>query len=373
MGNKACQCLYQKDDVKNMQIEKTERKSTEHIKKSPKLSSEEQKFYAQNTDKAIKIQSHYRGYMARKKIGPELATVKQQPRVENSISADTTQRQSRKEVDVIPDYSNSATRETEQKLGSFRFDKLSAEESRNLIEKPPFELDNGAIYIGQWNKTSQREGRGIQLWPDGSKYTGYWRNDMANGRGRLIHADGDVYEGDWLDDKADGNGTYIHVDGSQYTGQWKDDKQHGHGVETWADGARYEGNYEYGKKHGKGKFHWSDNSTYDGDFFNNNIHGFGVYVWSDGRRYEGEWRNNKMEGKGVFTWSDGRKYVGEYLDDKKHGQGEFTWPDGRRYVGGWTNGKQHGRGLYTSSDGRTREGEWKEGKRVKWTSKSEET
>jgi len=42
------------------------------------------------------------------------------------------------------------------------------------------------------------------VWKDGSKYEGYWKNDMANGKGRLIHSDGDVYEGEWLNDKAHG-------------------------------------------------------------------------------------------------------------------------------------------------------------------------
>ena len=42
-----------------------------------------------------------------------------------------------------------------------------------------------------------RDGRGIQIWLDGSRYEGYWKNNKANGHGRLIHADGDVYEGEW--------------------------------------------------------------------------------------------------------------------------------------------------------------------------------
>jgi len=33
------------------------------------------------------------------------------------------------------------------------------------------------------------------MWPDGSRYEGYWSNDKANGQGKLVHADGDVYEG----------------------------------------------------------------------------------------------------------------------------------------------------------------------------------
>lgn len=66
--------------------------------------------------------------------------------------------------------------------------------------------------------TNQREGRGKQVWPDGSFYEGFWLNDQANGRGRLIHADGDVYEGDWSHDKADGFGRYTHMDGAMYIG-----------------------------------------------------------------------------------------------------------------------------------------------------------
>ena len=72
--------------------------------------------------------------------------------------------------------------------------------------------------------TDTRQGRGIQIWLDGSRYEGYWVNNKANGRGRLIHADGDVYEGEWLNDKAHGKGVYTHVDGSIYKGEWFEDK-----------------------------------------------------------------------------------------------------------------------------------------------------
>ena len=63
-------------------------------------------------------------------------------------------------------------------------------------------------------KENIREGRGKQIWPDGSLYEGFWRNDKANGKGRLIHSDGDVYEGDWVSDKAEGYGIYTHMDGA---------------------------------------------------------------------------------------------------------------------------------------------------------------
>ena len=32
-------------------------------------------------------------------------------------------------------------------------------------------------------KTEIREGMGVQVWSDGSKYEGFWRDNKANGRG----------------------------------------------------------------------------------------------------------------------------------------------------------------------------------------------
>lgn len=124
----------------------------------------------------------------------------------------------------MPDYSNPATKATEAKLGKFEYDQPMSPSGKNLIERGPYELDNGAIYVGEWTKDGLRHGRGLQIWKDGSKYEGYWKNDMANGKGRLIHSDGDVYEGEWLNDKAHGRGTYIHMDGAKYTGDWREDK-----------------------------------------------------------------------------------------------------------------------------------------------------
>jgi hypothetical protein len=228
-------------------------------------------------------------------------------------------------------------------------------------------IDNEAKYQGEWLAgTEIRDGRGFQIWPDGSLYEGFWSENKANGRGRLIHADGDVYEGEWKDDKAHGLGVYIHADGAKYEGHWMEDKQHGKGVERWPDGAVYDGHYDEGQKHGEGCFKWSDGSVFTGTFYENNIEGYGIYEWNDGRKYEGEWKDNKMDGQGVFTWSDGRMYEGSYVQDMKEGFGIFRWPDGRRYEGQWFQGKQHGNGAYYTAKGKMRNGEWQNGKRIKW-------
>jgi hypothetical protein len=368
MGGALCNCLNKREDPKDLVLADNDGEAVEkarHPRAEYQPSPDDADHFKQSEGYAVKIQSHYRGHVTRKAMKDKPPLEPSGPVNGLSENQGSGRRPAGREIQQVPDYSNPDTRATEQRLGAFVYDRPTDAE-RDLEQRPPYELENGAIYMGQWSREGLRSGRGIQIWPDGSKYEGYWNNDMANGKGRLIHADGDVYEGDWVNDKAHGYGVYTHMDGAMYTGQWKDDKQHGSGVETWPDGAKYEGNYEAGKKHGKGKFHWADNSIYEGEFYNNNIHGFGVYVWSDHRRYEGGWKNNKMEGHGTFTWADGRRYVGEYLDDKKHGQGEFIWPDGRRYTGAWYNGKQHGRGVYTSADGKAKEGEWKDGKRVQW-------
>ena len=86
------------------------------------------------------------------------------------------------------------------------------------------QVENNAQYYGFWNTaTNLRDGSGVMIWPDGSRYDGTWVNNKANGKGRLIHADGDIYEGQWENDKANGKGTYIHQDGAVYEGDWENE------------------------------------------------------------------------------------------------------------------------------------------------------
>ena len=114
-----------------------------------------------------------------------------------------------------------------ERLGEFVYnDQAFDREHADTIEaKETILLENQAHYTGTWLKGQDiRQGRGTQIWPDGSMYEGYWMSNKANGKGRLIHADGDVYDGCWKDDKAHGFGTYSHLDGAQYRGDWQEDK-----------------------------------------------------------------------------------------------------------------------------------------------------
>ena len=91
-------------------------------------------------------------------------------------------------------------------LEPFEYEPYPPPDGVNRVKRPLVTLDNGAEYEGEWDEMARKDGRGVQIWVDGSLYEGYWKMDKANGRGRLIHADGDVYNGEWKDDKAHGYG-----------------------------------------------------------------------------------------------------------------------------------------------------------------------
>lgn len=275
-------------------------------------------------NKVLILQSVLRTYLDKKRVN----AIKAQKKTHEHGKAvgATANEESNEQVHeaIIPEselvdrefYLNPVVEDIAAQLGDFEYG-VPTNDGVHRERRDTVFFENDSRYDGEWNiATNQRDGMGVQIWADGSKYEGFWRNGKANGRGRLIHADGDVYEGEWKDDKSHGYGVYLHSDGAQYQGEWIEDKQEGYGVEVWPDNAKYEGTYKDGMKEGKGVFTWADGSKYTGDFHNNNIHGTGVYEWGDGRRYDGEWQDNKMHGEGVFQWKDGRRYEGEYENDK---------------------------------------------------------
>ena len=123
-----------------------------------------------------------------------------------------------------------AVRKIEEKLGPFMADwdikgQKETLELRKLIKEP-----EGTTYHGYWSKaTSKKEGYGQQVFPNGSKYEGFWQNGAFNGNGRYIYETGDYYVGEWKDGKADGQGLYVGGDGTTYEGGWKESLHHGKG------------------------------------------------------------------------------------------------------------------------------------------------
>ena len=105
----------------------------------------------------------------------------------------------------------------------------------------------------------------MRISTDGTIYEGFFLAGKAQGKGRKINnADKEVYSGDFNNDLREGYGIALTEDLTRFEGQWFADLRHGRGVETWTDGAVYEGEYFEGKKVGSGFFRWADGSTYLG-------------------------------------------------------------------------------------------------------------
>ena len=69
-----------------------------------------------------------------------------------------------KALHEMPDYSNEATRATEKQVGPFEWDEDESQYGNDLIERGPYELDNGAIYKGSWSREGLRLGcKGVTL------------------------------------------------------------------------------------------------------------------------------------------------------------------------------------------------------------------
>jgi hypothetical protein len=51
-----------------------------------------------------------------------------------------------------------------------------------------------------------------------------------------------------------GKGTDVFANGDKYTGNYKNGKPEGLGVYTWSNGSYYEGEFKSGLKEGKGKW-----------------------------------------------------------------------------------------------------------------------
>ena len=91
-------------------------------------------------------------------------------------------------------------------------------------------------------------------------------------------AEDGVYTGQMFRGRREGRGVLVGKDGSRYEGEFKNGKEHGQGEITFANGNKYVGQWKGGKKEGKGLFTWSDDATYDGEWKNEMMHGRGVWM-----------------------------------------------------------------------------------------------
>ena len=220
---------------------------------------------------------------------------------------------------------------------------LETEPNLRIIKSNPIILENKIIYLGEWDTNFyQRYGRGIQIYPDGSYYKGYWENNKAEGKGEFIHSSGDKYVGNWHNNKRHGKGIYNSKDGKEYEGYWKNDKPDGEGKEIINVGNIYIGAFSKGKRNGHGRLQMKNGCIYEGNFKDGKMNGKGIYTFTDKRVYEGDFINNTFEGKGIYTWPNGNKYKGHFKNNQREGFGTFYFKNGKKIRGLWNKGELEG-------------------------------
>ncbi len=221
---------------------------------------------------------------------------------------------------------------------------------------------DGSKYQGEW-AYGYPEGSGTKHFPDGKKWTGKWhkglpigedgaalsetaiarqlshtytvqsgclRGNCESGKGLMVYPDGSRYEGYFLHNKPHGDGTFIYPNNDRYVGQFRNGLRNGTGRLYYASGGSAEGVWREGELAGAN----DRKGCVEGDC----AQGFGTYIFQDGAKYIGTFKDNYPEGRGIVLYGNGEKYEGEMAAGAFNGFGQLSTADGVRFTGQWQNG-----------------------------------
>jgi len=252
--------------------------------------------------------------------------------------------------------------------------KAAAEMARNGADGyRVVQLAGNQRYEGQDPSVIMGTRLGVQIFPNGDRYKGEYRNGRpdgvgvwTHGRGRYegewradtriagvdIFASGERREGEYRNDRWEGLGVYQFAGGDRYEGEYRNSTGNGFGVRIYANGERYEGQISEGAADGAGVYVLLRNNRYEGAMRKGQASGFGVYLAAAGERYEGAYLDWKQHGDGVYAFPVGHRYEGENRDSKYQGYGVFRFPNGARQEGAYSGDKRNGYGVAFDATGR---------------------
>jgi hypothetical protein len=134
-----------------------------------------------------------------------------------------------------------------------------------------------------------------------TKYEGTFLNDpyqetpMPHGQGIRENPDGSIYTGQWKDGFPDGRGEWTAPPPSceSYVGEWKRGKKHGFGLQNFANGDSYEGDWADGKFQDRGKHVYANGDVFQG-IYEKGVKVSGSFYFKDGRVSTRKWLNGKL-------------------------------------------------------------------------------
>ncbi len=118
-----------------------------------------------------------------------------------------------------------------------------------------YKYGKNQLYVGQFNKNMEREGRGLYYWiDDKSYYVGYWKANNKEIYGKFVHHNKITYEGEVINGEKNGNGKAYLSNGDKYVGLFKNGVKQGKGIYYWSNGSYWEGESVSGQLHGEGYY-----------------------------------------------------------------------------------------------------------------------
>ncbi len=174
--------------------------------------------------------------------------------------------------------------------------------NRNVIRdksKVVFPFVSGSQYKGQWSG-DQKDGFGIQVNPDDTKYEGEWSAGKYHGRGTL-----------WIKKNK-------KVYARQYVGDWADGSMDGEGIFYYENGEIYRGGWAKNRKNGSGRYDYSNGDSYFGEWINDLQDGLGTMNYANGNIFEGLWVKGNKEGPGLFYYASTRKVNPHFSLKSRH-------------------------------------------------------
>jgi len=193
-----------------------------------------------------------------------------------------------------------------------------------------------------------KEGFGKFIFDDGTEFCGIFHNNILQNYGKytsinhkdnnekeIIITDNSNFEefiGEYNNYVPDGFGIYKNfITNLKVKGIFKGNYISGIGIEDSVEGDYiYYGDFINNKKEGYGTIEWKDGSKYQGEFKDNQINGYGMIKYPDNKFYQGEVKNARMEGFGEFFWKDEKRYIGNYKNDKRNGFGIYIFKDDKQ-------------------------------------------
>ena len=172
-------------------------------------------------------------------------------------------------------------------------------------------------------------------------YKGETKNNFTGLYGIYYNSEKQItYEGEWLNNRKDGIGIEIYKDGSKYLGEHKNGLKQGVGTYYWKDGSIYEGEWKNNLMDGYGIYKFKDGSICSGLWKSNQMNGFGKFNFPDVKCYIGFFKKDLKNGFGIIFWYQEKKaFVGYWKNNKQDGLGKFIFDNQIRY-GSWNQGNR---------------------------------